>query len=373
MELEQTPLYRKHLQNNGRIINFFGWALPVEYKSMLKEAKQTRTHCGLFDVSHMGEIIIKGSSSLNFVNKLVSNNLSLISTGQMQYNLFLNVSGGIIDDCMIYRREKSLLCVVNASNKDKVLFWLEENKQDDVEIIDRSRRVALISLQGPLASQIGKKVFGEDIANLPYLSFTEDKVKGKEILISRSGYTAEDGFEIYTSWEDACFWWDKLMEVGEDFELTPCGLGARDILRIEAGYPLYGHEIDDSTNPYEASLEWAVKLNKDFIGKDKILKVKEEGLKRKRVGFIMQERGLSRQNYNVYHRGKRIGKVCSGTYSPNLEKFIGMAYVEKDFAFEGTEIDIEIRDKFYKAKVANFPFIQPKVKKINSKGVNYLK
>ncbi len=363
--MKKTPFYQWHLQNKGRMVDFAGWSLPLEYQSSLKEAKLVRSACGLFDVSHMGEIVIEGKAGFDFLQKLVSNDLSLAGKGQLQYNLFINPEGGIIDDGMIYRQDESFFCVVNAVNKDKVLAWLEKNKKD-VEITDRSNETALISIQGPHSTGIAEKVFGLAVGTglprpyLQYMGFIEEKLGGKNVLISRSGYTGEDGYEIYIPWNDARYWWDKLIEAGRNFGLVPCGLGARDILRIEAGYPLYGHEIDDTTNPYEACLGWAVKLNKDFMGKTKILRTKQEGIKRKRVGFTMQERGLPRQNYSLYHQGKKIGSVSSGAYSPNLERFIGMAYVETDYSAEGTEIEVEIRDKFYKAKVSKFPFIRPK-------------
>ncbi len=363
MELKKTPFYQKHLQNNGRIIGFSGWAIPVEYKSTLAEAKAVRNSCGLFDASHMGELVIKGRGAFSFLQKLISNDISSISAGQMQYNLFLSEPGGIIDDLMIYHQGDAFLCVVNASNKDKVLKWLNKNIQPGVEIVDRSKEIALLSLQGPQAAGIVEKVFGRDAAAVEYLSFIKKQIEGQEILISRSGYTGEDGFEMYLPWENSSRWWDKLIKAGQDFELKPCGLGSRDILRIEAGYPLYGHEISDTINPYQASLGWAVKLNKDFIGKKKLLEMKSQGLKKKRVGFIMQERAIARKGYLLCEEGRTIGEVSSGTYSPNTGKFIGMAFVDKDYAEVGREVSIEVRNKLYKAKIAKFPFVNIRTKK----------
>ncbi|NQT27965.1 MAG: glycine cleavage system aminomethyltransferase GcvT [Candidatus Omnitrophica bacterium] len=365
MELKKTPFYQKHLQNKGRIVDFSGWALPVEYRSALAEAEAVRKSCGLFDASHMGEIAIKGVGAFSFLQRLVSNDLSTIRAGQMQYNLFLNKSGCIIDDLMIYRMENSFLCVVNASNKDKVFKWLNENIQPEVEIIDKSEKYALISIQGPNAAGVIEKAFNCQEVDFEYLSFKEIEVEGEEIIISRSGYTGEDGFEIYLSWENSSKWWDRLIEKGRDFELKPCGLGSRDILRIEAGYPLYGHEIDETSHPYEASLGWAIKLSKDFIGKEELLKIKNLGTKRKRIGLIMQERAIPRQGYSVYPIGEAtrvIGKISSGTYSPNIGKFIGMAYLDKECAEIGAEVSIEIRGKLYKAKIAKFPFVNIKTK-----------
>jgi len=363
MKLKKTPFYQKHLQNKGRIIDFSGWALPIEYKSMLAEAEAVRKTCGIFDVSHMGEIEIKGERAFSFLQGVVSNDISAIGAGRMQYNLFLNEAGGIIDDLMVYHQGETFLCVVNASNKDKVLKWLNKNIQSGVEIIDRSKELALISIQGPYSARVIDGVFGPELAALRYLSFKKEKIGGREVLISRSGYTGEDGFEIYLPWKDSIEWWDKLTELGQEFGLKFCGLGSRDILRIEAGYPLYGHEIDDTVTPYEAFLEWAVKLNKNFIGREKLLKIKNKGLKKRRIGFIMQDRAVPRQGYLLYSKGKAIGEVSSGTYSPNIGKFIGMAYVEKDYVKCGMEVSIEVRSKLYKAKIAKFPFVDIRTKK----------
>ena len=371
MELKKTPFYQKHLQNKGRIVDFSGWALPVEYKSTLAEAGAVRKSCGLFDTSHIGEIVVRGDGAFSFLQRLISNDLSTISIGQMQYNFFLSESGCIIDDLMVYRMKNSFLCVVNASNKDKVFKWLNENIQPEVEIIDKSKEYALISIQGPNAARVIEKVFSHQEANLEYLSFKEIEIKGEEIIISRSGYTGEDGFEIYLPWENSSKWWDRLIEKGQDFELKLCGLGSRDILRIEAGYPLYGHEIDSTINPYEACLAWAVKLSNDFIGKEELLKIKSVGAKVKRVGFIMQERAIPRQGYSIYSEkagkavplgARAIGKVSSGTYSPNIGKFIGMAYLDKDCAKIGDEVSVEIRGKLYKAEITGFPFVSIRTK-----------
>lgn len=363
MELEKTPFYQKHLQAKGKIVNFSGWALPIEYESMLAEAKVVRQACGIFDASHMGEIEVKGRGAFSFLQRLVSNDISAIEIGQMQYNLFLNDDGGIIDDLMIYRQEETFLCVVNASNKDKVLKWLKKNIQPEVEVVDKSKYLALISVQGPYSAEVIKKVFGPKKYQLEYLFFRKVKIQEQEIIISRSGYTGEDGFEIYLPWESSLQWWNKFLEAGEEFGLKPCGLGSRDILRIEAGYPLYGHEIDDSINPYEACLGWAVKLTKDFVGKAELLKIKNQDLKRERVGIIMQERAVPRQGYLLHSEGKTIGKISSGTYSPNLNKFIGMAYVKGEYIKNGSEISLEVRNKLHRVEVVKFPFVDIKVKR----------
>ncbi len=362
MELKKTPFYHKHLESKGKLVDFNGWALPVEYNSILAEAKNIRTHCGMFDVSHMGEILISGEGALAFLQNLTSNDITLAGSLKMQYNLFINESGGVVDDFMLYSLEKGYLCVVNASNKDKVLNRLKSMKPADCQIKDQSQRTALISLQGPNSSKIISKIFGPKIADLGYLHFMEN-LNQDILLISRSGYTGEDGFELYFHWDKSLKWWDKIIEAGEGFDVVFCGLGARDILRIEAGLPLYGHELNEDINPLQAGLGWAVKLNKNFIGKDKILEEKNQGLKNIRVGFIMQDRAVAREGYCIYKNDKKIGQVSSGTYSANLNKFIGMAYLEKDHSNLGTEINIDIRGKRYKAKVADFPFIDFKNKK----------
>lgn len=361
MEPQKTPLYEKHVDNNGHIVDFSGWALPVEYSSILKEAKAVRTTCGLFDASHMGEIYVKGKEALNFLQSITPNDISLTKKGQLQYNLFLNDKGGIVDDLMVYNLGDGFLCVVNASNTDKVYNWLmskmRDSKYADLEIINESSNTSLLSLQGPKAIFIIEKIFGPEVKKLKYMRFTESIFQNKKVIVSRSGYTGEDGFEIYCENALAPIIWDLILKYGKDEGLVLSGLGARDVLRIEAGYPLYGHEINDDTNPLEASLGWVTKLNKNFIAKEKINKDK---ITRKRVGFVMEERAIARQGYQIYVDGKVIGEVTSGTYSPNLNQFIGMAYIEKDFSKSGQSVEIKIRDKFYKAKVTNFNFIGKK-------------
>lgn len=345
MQLKKTPFYQNHLKNNGRIIDFAGWALPVEYKSSLVEAKQARISCGMFDASHMGQISIKGAKAFDFLQELVSNDISQIVTGQLQYNLFLNRDSGIIDDCMVYRRQAGFLCVVNASNKTKVLSRLKEKISPEIEISDCSDKLALISLQGPKAKLIIEKIFPREVVLLGYMSFWQGVVGPSKIMISRSGYTGEDGFEIYIPWADAPLWWEKIEKEGKSHGLVPCGLGSRDILRIEAGYPLYGHEIDETISPYEAGLAWAVKPHRDMV------------IKKKRVGFIIEDKAFARQGYKIVDNQSQVGYVTSGAYSPNLGKSIGMAYVDKDHAYIGKDINIEVRGKLAKAKITKFPFI----------------
>lgn len=359
----KTPFYQNHKDHNARMIDFGGWLMPVEYESILKEAKKTRVSCGLFDASHMGEIEIRGKNAQRFLQQLVSNDISLIKKGQLQYNLFLNEEGCPLDDLMVYNFGEFFWCVVNASNRDVVSSWLKKHQYDGVEIIDHSDQLCLLALQGPYSEAVMKEILGDSIQELEYMHFTDTFVQGKRIVISRSGYTGEDGFELYFPNEDASFWWDILLEKGKKYDLALCGLGARDILRIEAGYPLYGHEINTTINPFEAGLNWAVKLNKDFIGKDALVIAKKQGVNRKRIGFVMEERAVPRMDYAVYSQGEIIGTVASGTYSPNADKYVGMAYVKTDYAKAGVALEIKIRDRFYRAKVVSYPFVAIKTKK----------
>jgi len=362
MEPRKTPLYEKHVENNAHIVDFSGWALPIEYTSILKETKATRTTCGLFDASHMGEIIIKGPQALKFLQALTPNDISKTKPGQLQYNVFLNDNAGIIDDLMVYNLGNGFLCVVNASNINKVYTHLcrahRDGKYagpDSVNILDESPEISLLSLQGPESAKIIAEIFGETINSIEYMHFVQLDFKNKNIILSRSGYTGEDGFELYCPNAAAISLWDSILEKGKEHGLCLCGLGSRDVLRIEAGYPLYGHEINDNTNPLEASLNWVVKFRKDFAAKDKL---KNAEIKRLRTGFIMNDRAIARQGYSVYSSNKIVGEVTSGTFSPNLDKFIGMAYVEKELSKSGTAIEIKIRDKFYKAQITDFSFIK---------------
>jgi aminomethyltransferase len=363
MDIKKTPFYSGHIQAGGRMVDFAGWHLPLEYESVLAEAKHARIYCGLFDASHMGQIRIKGQGALDFLQKLVSGDLSLVEKGRMQYNLFINHQGGVIDDLMVYNMDDGFLCVVNASNLDEVYAWLMDNKSSDIEISNESDDTALLSLQGPNAAEVMKNILGRELEDFKYMSFIEEEIEGRRVLISRSGYTGEDGFEMYINSSDAQFWWDLILDKGKEFNLKPCGLGARDILRIEAGYPLYGHEIDARINPFHSSLGWAVKLNKEFVGRDALLKIKEKGITCKRVGFMMEDKAVPRQGYLIYYGETIVGTVTSGTYSPNLNKFIGMALLDSEFACLDTIVKIKVRDKFYKAKVVSFPFVPIKTYK----------
>lgn len=367
--MKQTPFYQEYLKAKAKIVEFAGFSMPVEFSGVLNEVKASRVSCGLFDATHMGQIWLKGEKAFDFLQKLTSNDISHISTGQLQYNLLINETGGIIDDLMVYNLGKDFLCVVNASNHKKVIDWLNKNNSSKVEIDDLSQKRFLLSLQGPTSCALLKRVFAFEVESIQYMHFVEQEIMGAKLLISRSGYTGEDGFEIYGNKEDAAKIWDILLKSKEEFGLALCGLGSRDVLRIEAGYPLYGHEIDDSINPLEAVLSWAVKFDKDFIGKKSLLKIKEVGLKRKRIGLIMDERVVPRQGYKIFYQNKPCGVVTSGAYSPNIASSIGMGYIDKEIAALEIEVDLEIRNKFYKAKIAKLPFVGIHTKREKVKNV----
>ncbi len=367
MELKKTPFYQIHLDNSGKIVDFSGWALPLEYQSTLKEVQAVRKSCGIFDASHMGELHISGERAWTFLQRLVSNDITVLKKGCMQYNLFLNAQGGIMDDCMIYNRGQDLMCVVNAVNKEKIYDWLKSKASNDIAVVDKSSETALIAIQGPKACKVACLVLGENVKDLAYLSFLGLDVDGLSVLVSRSGYTGEDGFEIYLPWEKAVFVWDKLVEVGGE-DIMLCGLGARDILRIEAGYPLYGHEMDEDIDPYSASLSWALKVDKDFVAKEALAGIRCKNNQKRRIGFIMQEKTVPRQGYLVYRGETVIGRVSSGAFSPNIGNFIGMAIVEHD-KLSSDDIEIEVRGRKFKAKVSKLPFIDSRVKGVCSKKV----
>lgn len=364
MELKKTPFYERSKSAGGRIVDYCGWALPLEYSGVLDEAKYVRSCCGLFDVSHMGRIRVFGYDRWEFLQRLVSNDLSLIKEGGLQYNLLVNHAAGVIDDLIVYNYGNSYLCVVNAVNTKNCYQWFCENIAGRrVEIIDESLITALLSLQGPKSSIIMEKVFGGSIKDLDYMSFIEGKINNVNVIVSRSGYTGEDGFEICMPSAGAAVVWDVIARGADGVTIKPIGLGARDILRLEAGYPLYGHELSMKINPLEASLRWAVKLNKDFIGRDILFEINKAGIKNKRAGFIMEEKAVPRQGYSIYYQDKLIGEVSSGGYSPNLNKFIGMGYINTEFACLDTIVEIKIRDKFYKAKIVRFPFVETKTRR----------
>ncbi len=359
----KTPLYEKHIQLKGKIIDFGGWDLPVEYTGIIPEHEAVRTKAGLFDVSHMGEISVKGQDSEKFLQMVLTNDISVLKNNQIAYTTMCYPNGGVIDDFLVYKySDDDYLLVVNASNTSKDFEWLKENLFGDTQIVNVSDEYSLLALQGPLAQSILQNITEKDLNEIEYYYFSDNVNIGTiKTMVSRTGYTGEDGFEIYFAPENAEKMWDLLLETGKDEGLIPAGLGARDTLRFEAGLPLYGHELNENISPLEAGLGFCVKLAKeDFIGKEALAKQKEAGLERKIVGFEMVGRGIPRSDYEVYADGKKIGHVTTGSHSPTLKKSIGLALINSEYAKIGTEIEILIRNKNIKAEVIKKPFYKRK-------------
>lgn len=364
--MKKTPLYEKHNELGGKIIDFGGWALPVQYTGIIEEHEQVRKAAGLFDVSHMGEIIVKGQDAEIFIQNLVTNNIIGAKEHRIIYSPMCYSDGGVVDDLLIYKySEQHYLLIVNASNTDKDYDWIIQNAKGQVEILNASDRYAQFALQGPKAEIILQKLTDTPLAEIGFFRFKPDvRLDGVEAIVSRTGYTGEDGFEIYMNSESAVYLWEKILQVGKDEGLVPVGLGARDTLRFEAALTLYGHEISPEISPLEAGLGKFVKLEKDdFIGKEELVKQHEQGLKRNLVGFEMIDRGIPRNGYDVQIDGRKVGFVTSGSFSPSLGKNIGMALVESDINAEGAELDIVIRNKAVKAKTVKTPFYTKKYKK----------
>ncbi|HXI11906.1 MAG TPA: glycine cleavage system aminomethyltransferase GcvT [Thermoanaerobaculia bacterium] len=357
--LRKTPLNALHRELGGKMVDFGGWDLPVQYSGILDEHKAVRERVGLFDVSHMGEISIKGAESLNLLQSLTCNDVSKLEDGRCQYNGLLYPNGGFVDDILIYRNGvEDYLIVVNASNAEKDYDWFARAGQGmDVEIVNRSSDYAQLALQGPLAEEILQPLTELDLPSIKYYRFAHGRVDGIPALVSRTGYTGEDGFEIYLAPDEASGLFRTLLEKGKGSGIVPCGLGARDTLRLESKMALYGNDIDDTTTPLEADLGWIVKLDKGaFNGSDVLAKEKNEGTARKLVGFEMIDRGIARHGHTIVDGGREIGVVTSGTHSPTLKKAIGLAYLPPARSEPGEEFSVLIRDKETRARVVPTPF-----------------
>jgi len=358
-ELKKTPLNEVHRALGAKMVDFGGWDMPVQYSGIIEEHKAVRTKAGLFDVSHMGEIRVKGPDALKFLQKMVTNDVSKIAIHQIQYNVLCLPNGGTVDDLLVHKeRENEYLLVVNASNTEKDFQWLLDHKAgDEVEIINESSATGQLAIQGPLAESILQKLTDVKLADIAYYHYIYGQVDGVECLISRTGYTGEDGFEVYCPQEKTVQLWNKILEVGGE-DILPCGLGARDTLRFECKMPLYGHELGEEITPLEAGLGRFVALDKeeDFIGKAALKKQKEAGIPRKVVGLEMVERGIPRAGYPVKKDGKEIGFITTGSYSPTLDKNLGLALIEAAYAEIGSEISVGIRNKDVKAQIVRTPF-----------------
>jgi aminomethyltransferase len=361
--MKKTPFTDKHIALGAKMAEFAGYNMPISYSGINDEHAAVRTNAGIFDVSHMGEFILKGPDALDLIQRVTSNDASKLTAGKAQYSCLPNKTGGIIDDLLVYCMEENnvYMLVVNASNIDKDWNWISGFNTKNVEMHNISDKTCLLAVQGPNATKILQPLTELDILNLKYYTFVKGIFAGvKNVLISATGYTGSGGVEIYFEDKDgaADIIWDKIFEVGKPQGLKPIGLGARDTLRLEMGLCLYGNDIDDTTSPLEAGLGWITKLDKDFPSKDIISRQKQEGVERKLVGFEMVEKGIPRHGYEIKDfTGATIGIVTSGTQSPTLGKAIGMGYLSKSFANLDTKIFIKIREKLLEARIVKFPFV----------------
>lgn len=362
--MKQTSLYEKHCALGGKMIEFGGWMMPVQYSGILDEHEHVRSRAGLFDVSHMGEISVKGAGAFRYLQRLVTNDLSGAAPGRAVYSPMCFPDGGTVDDLLIYKlSEESYLVVVNAANTDKDFEWFREHRTDGVALSNVSPQYAQLAIQGPNAQAVLQKLTDFPLDQIRFYRFQADiPVCGVPSIVSRTGYTGEDGFEIYLPPEKAPQLWDRLLSAGSELGLVPAGLGARDTLRFEAALPLYGHELSETISPLEAGLGKFVKLGKDdFIGRDALLRQSETGLKRKLIGFEMVGRGIARNGCAVSFQGKEIGAVTTGSYSPTLKKSLGLALV--DTGFSGDPFHVLIRGKAVEAAETAIPFYTKKYKK----------
>ncbi|MBM7651607.1 glycine cleavage system aminomethyltransferase GcvT [Neobacillus cucumis] len=366
-ELKRTPLFAVYKEHGGKTIDFGGWELPVQFSSIKEEHEAVRTKAGLFDVSHMGEIEVKGEDSLPFLQKMMTNDISKINNGGAQYTAMCYENGGTVDDLLVYKIEDNhFILVVNASNIEKDYQWLEDHVEGEVILNNLSEKTAQLALQGPLAEKVLQKLASNtDLRQIGYFKFQQEvNLNGKKALVSRTGYTGEDGFEIYCDAFDAVDLWQAILTAGKEDGVLPCGLGARDTLRFESVLALYGQELSPDISPLEAGIGFAVKLYKevDFIGKGALKKQKETGLTRKLVGIEMIDRGIPRHGYLVYKGEALIGQVTTGTQSPTLKRNIGLALIKTEFAKLDTEIEVEIRGKRLKAAIVPTPFYKKNMK-----------
>ena len=355
--VKKTSLYDVHQKLGAKIVPFAGFFMPVYYTSIIDEHRRVRSTVGLFDVSHMGEFEVRGADGMGFVQHVTTNDVATLEVNQVQYSVMCYPDGGIVDDLLVYRLQGHFLLVVNAANVKKDFEWLQQNLEGEVQLEDKSDETTLLALQGPEAENVLSPLVNIDLSQIAYYSCKGGAVAGHPAVISRTGYTGEDGFEIYCAPQHSEALWNALMVSGKTFDIQPAGLGARDTLRLEMKYALYGNDIDQTTHPLESGLGWVVKLDKgDFIGREALLKAKENGLTRKLVGFETDGRMFPRKNVRIYKDDREIGHVTSGTFSPSLEKGIGLGYVATEFARIGTEIDLEIRGKRINATIIKTPF-----------------
>lgn len=373
--LKRTPLYDTHVALNGRMVEFGGWDMPVQYTGILDEHHAVRNHAGLFDISHMGRFLVIGPDALPFLQRVVTSDVEAIEIGLSSYALMCNSYGGIVDDVFIYNLPNAYMVVVNAANRQKDWNWLLKHATGfNVRMVDYSEQWAMLAVQGPsaetLLNESGGVIFENDsdtLAGLPFHGIASCRLFGVAGgMIARTGYTGEDGFELFFAANSAPHVWNELLSLGDTEPIKPCGLGARDSLRFEPCLALYGHEINDDINPYEARLSWVVKLEKgEFTGHDALSYVKQNGPSRKLVGFAMVGRGIARQGYAIHPPDgeKQIGYVTTGMHAPTIGKPMGLGYVPVEMSATGTEFDVIIRNKPVRAQVVDTPFYKPRYKK----------
>lgn len=358
--MKTTALKQKHLNLGAKMVSFAGYEMPLQYSGLLAEHHAVRTQAGMFDVSHMGEFYVSGPQAFNLIQFATSNDVGKLSPGKIQYSCLPNDEGGIVDDLLVYQlAEEWYMLVINASNIEKDWQRLSSLNADfGAQLENRSDSISLLAVQGPKASELLQTLTEEKLEEIPYYHFKMGSMAGiSDVMLSNTGYTGAGGFELYVANEDAEALWDAVMEAGQPFGLLPAGLGARDTLRLEMGFCLYGNDIDDATSPLEAGLGWITKLDTDFVNSAYLKEQKSKGLNRKLVGFTMLDRGIPRQAYRIVDlKGNAIGEVRSGTQSPSLGKAIGMGYVQMEYTQPESQIFIEIRGKLLEAKVVKVPF-----------------
>ncbi|UOE99804.1 glycine cleavage system aminomethyltransferase GcvT [Bdellovibrio reynosensis] len=359
--MKKTPLADTHVNLGARMVDFAGWYMPVQYVGLREEHDNVRKNVGLFDVSHMGEVRVKGPKALETLEWLTTNDVAKLNDGEAQYSLLPNDQGGLVDDIIVYclKKNEDYLVCVNASNKDKDFAWMNKHN-NGADLVDESDLWGQIAIQGPKALELCDRVFGFKVSEMKPFHLQHGTFQNHKIMVATTGYTGEKGCEVFVEAGGTVALWNELLEKGKDLGVMAIGLGARDTLRTEVKYSLYGHEIDDTTNPYEAGLGWVIKpAKKDFMGKVLIVGKKEAGLTKSLIGFKMLEKGIPRQGYSLFSfDNKEIGKVTSGTHSPTLDEPIGIAYIDLAYAKEGTEFHLDIRGRKVKAVVVKTPFVQ---------------
>ncbi len=358
--MKKTALYEKHVALGAKIVSFSGYEMPVRYGSELEEHHAVRKSVGMFDVSHMGEFLVKGPKALDLIQKVSSNDASKLNVGKVQYSYMPNATGGIVDDLLVYMlKPEEYMLVVNAGNIQKDWDWIVQHNDVEAELENISDNVSLLAVQGPKAEKVIQKLTNTDLSSLSYYTFSKGNIGTitDGAIISATGYTGSGGVEIYVYNEFAGQVWDEIMKAGEEFDIKPAGLGARDTLRLEMGYALYGNDIDDTTSPIEAGLGWITKFTKDFVNTENLKKQKEDGAAKKLAGFRMEEKGIPRSGYDLLNENDEIiGRVTSGSMSPSLGVGIGMGYVQSKFASPDTELLIAIRKRKLKVKIVKPPF-----------------